>query len=176
MHNSEILRIRPAPNLTVTVFKGTESYGHISEIKEFSDALKHTDITSAEEYRDFLADGYLTILKRGKDIQGYVILSFSLPPTGNDFFKKSDAYLFHIYLAKDVRGQGLGTWLLHEAELEAVDRGRSRMFVETHVSNKGMQSLLRREGYVEFETRDYRDQYKNPNALYVLFKKELTSS
>ncbi len=176
MRNGEILYVRPASDLTINWFKDTESYVHIPDIKKFSDSLKHTDITSLEEYREFLADGYLTTLTKNKDIKGYMILSFSLPPTGNDFFKSSDAYLFHLYLAKDIRGQGLGTWLLHEAEREGINRERSQIFVETHISNKKMQVLLQREKYVRVGERDYRNQYKNPKALYILFKKNLTLS
>jgi ribosomal protein S18 acetylase RimI-like enzyme len=75
---------------------------------------------------------------------GYVILtwSFSLESGGRDGF------IDELFLVPEVRGRGLGTQVLAQAELEARRRGCLRLYLEVEHGNPAI-GLYRRAGFVD---------------------------
>ncbi|MFA7309074.1 MAG: GNAT family N-acetyltransferase [Patescibacteria group bacterium] len=158
---------------TLEEYFADDSYRHISEINRFYEDLGH-DGTDEAEWREFLYEGFLVILRSKEVMVGYMIISYSLPKLGNDFFDaKTDGYLFQLYLADEIRGHGIGTKLIHYAEQKTLDYGRNRLFVETHYMNSGMEKLLNNLGYKFVEKRDYTKQYKDIDSFYLLYVKSL---
>jgi GNAT superfamily N-acetyltransferase len=64
-----------------------------------------------------------------------------------------DGYVGELVVSEDHEGQGVGRALMAAAEQWAVERGLTRMTLETGAGNAGARAFYRRLGYVEEEVR-----------------------
>jgi ribosomal protein S18 acetylase RimI-like enzyme len=82
---------------------------------------------------------------------GHVFIHFK---TANQDGLPHRAYLYSFRVMEMFRGQGIGTWLLHEAEAVILDRGIHWAIIAVAKDNLGAQRLYQRHGYTVYGEDD----------------------
>ena len=87
--------------------------------------------------------GHVLLAEDGGRPVGYAILTF-----GYDLeFGGMDAYLTDLFLIEEVRGDGLGRWLLAEVERAAQERGVQALHLMVAPQNQRAHHLYHRAGF-----------------------------
>ncbi|MFW5834086.1 MAG: GNAT family N-acetyltransferase [Pseudomonadota bacterium] len=90
---------------------------------------------------------------------------------------RDESELLSIGIAPDVRGRGLGSWLLRACMEHCHALGAERMFLEVAVDNAAARSLYDREGFVPVGRREgYYRRGDGERVAAVTMRLELQSS
>jgi ribosomal-protein-alanine N-acetyltransferase len=93
---------------------------------------------SAGIFRDCLLAGYTSVvLEQAREVAGYSIMSVAA----------GEAHLLNICVTESLRGQGIGSELLHYMIGRGRDAGAERLYLEVRPSNKSAIRLYRRSGF-----------------------------
>lgn len=114
-------------------------------------------------YAELAAPGrWLQVAVADGAVAGYVDVAVARP----------DSDLMTIAIAPDVRGRGVGRWLLREAMAAAESAGARTMFLEVRSDNPA-RGLYAREG---FEELDVRRDYYGPGVAAVVMRRRLVGA
>ena len=100
------------------------------------DSVAAIDRRRAEQIGQWLAQGNVHVAEQDRDVVGYLVIH-------HHFF--GEAFVEMLMVARERRGQGIGTTLLRHA-IEW--HGGGKLFTSTNASNLGMQRLLAANGFV----------------------------
>jgi ribosomal protein S18 acetylase RimI-like enzyme len=93
--------------------------------------------------------GSWPVLGRGLRIEQIIV-----PPRGPGYY-----YIANVGIAPELRGRGLGQWLLEHLHTEARERGATTLALDVSVENPRAEALYRRMGYEE--VREVRSNLRN---------------
>lgn len=114
-------------------------------------------------YAELAAPGrWLRVLMADGAVAGYVDVAVTRP----------DSDLMTIAVAPQMRGLGLGRWLLRQAMAAAASAGAGTMFLEVRSDNPA-QGIYLREG---FEQLDVRRDYYGPGVAAVVMRRRLAGA
>ncbi|HHA2625316.1 TPA: N-acetyltransferase family protein [Stenotrophomonas maltophilia] len=100
------------------------------------DSVAAIDPERIMQIGNWLAHGGLQVAEQDGRVVGYLVMH-------HHFF--GEAFVEMLMVARERRGQGIGTALLRHA---IARRGRGKLFTSTNASNIGMQRLLTVHGFV----------------------------
>lgn len=130
VHMNVVLRAATAADLPKL-----EWYG---QFKHFRNLFRRT-------YREQQAGRRLMLLADLNDFPiGHVFMHFK---TTHEELVSNRAYLYSFRVMEMFRGQGIGTWLLQEAETIILDHGLNWATIAVAKDNLGAQRLYQRQGY-----------------------------
>jgi ribosomal protein S18 acetylase RimI-like enzyme len=87
--------------------------------------------------------GQAVVLVDGGQVQGYAVVTY-----GYDLeFAGRDAYLTEFYLRPEVRGRGLGKWMLARVEERALEAGVQALHLMVRPENGPALTLYQRAGF-----------------------------
>jgi ribosomal protein S18 acetylase RimI-like enzyme len=84
-----------------------------------------------------------------------------------------DLYISRVATVPAVRGRGIGTQLMQEAEKEARERGCSRLALEVSPASTAAVQLYRRSGFEQIDSKQVIDPPTNKSLHYLHLAKPL---
>ena len=142
------------------------SAGDENIIGEFFDAMG-AESRSLFNRRDFNRRGVLKFCARPDENRRYVLALLDGKMAGYYFFLDWNTGIPELGLAvrDDLRGMGLGTYLLSLAKEEAESAGKGGLQLTTHVANLRAQTLYESAGFVN------KGLCKNGSELFYLWSR-----
>jgi ribosomal protein S18 acetylase RimI-like enzyme len=87
------------------------------------------------------------LLPPAESILGF--LSFMITHDDPPFEQMTVGYIYEIHLMEELRGRGLGSFLIRQAEFIIVEVGLNKMMLSVFTRNKGARRLYERLGYTK---------------------------